>query len=83
MEANMMAIRNPAADAAALTVRSPLDSPERRPHQIGSKRMQDAYRVTLDALQRAGGPLAHGTERRAGKTAKLINLYTRLNFGAS
>jgi hypothetical protein len=82
MEAIMMAIRNPAADAAALTVRSPLDSHERRPQQIGSKRMQDTYRFTLHALQRAAGPLAHGDERRASKTAKLINLYTRLNFSA-
>jgi hypothetical protein len=82
MEANMMAIRNPGAEAAALTVKSPLDSHERRPHQFDAKRVKAAYYFTLDALQRTGGSLAHGDERRTGKTAKLINLYTRLNFGA-
>jgi hypothetical protein len=77
----MMAIRNPAAGTAELAVRSPLDSSERRPHPMSFKRI--AYRFTRDALQRAGSPLAHGDERRAGKTAKLMDLYTRLNFAAS
>jgi len=76
----MMAIRNPAAGTAELTVRSPLDSSERRPDQTSLKRF--AYRFSLDALQRAGSPLAHGDARRVGKTAKLMDLYTRLNFAA-
>ena len=76
----MMAIRNPAAGTAELTVRSPLDSSERRPHQLNVKRI--AHRFSLDALQRAGGSLANGDARRIGKTAKLMDLYTRLTFAA-
>ncbi len=70
----MLAIRQQAAPAAENMVRSPLDSRERRPHQIGLKRMKSAYRLSLDTLQ-------HAEERRGGKFAKLVDLYTRLGFG--
>jgi hypothetical protein len=74
MEANMMAIRDPAAEAAERTVRSPLDRDQHRVHQNGLQRIKAAYRSTQHAL--------HGDERRGGKTAKLLDLYARLKFGA-
>jgi hypothetical protein len=73
-EANMMTIRHPAAETADHSARSSLDASERRPHQTGLRRTKAAYHFPLYAL--------HGDERRAGKTAKLLDLYARLNLGA-
>jgi hypothetical protein len=36
--------------------------------------------LTLSPQLTYGEPLAHGDERRVGKTAKLIALHTRLTF---
>jgi hypothetical protein len=65
----MMTIRHPAAETADHSARSSLDASERR-----LRRTKAAYRFPLYAL--------HGDERRAGKTAKLLDLYARLNLGA-
>lgn len=73
-EANMMTIRHPAAETADHSARSSLDASERRPHQTGLRRTKAAYHFPLYPL--------HGDERRAGKTAKLLDLYARLNLGA-
>jgi hypothetical protein len=73
MEANMMTIRHPAVETAEHSARSSLDAYERRPHQIELRRTKAAYRFPLYPL--------HGDERRAGKTAKLLDLYARLNLG--
>ena len=72
MEANMMTIRHPAAEAAEHSARSSLDALERRPHQIGLRRSNAAQRFALYAL--------HGEERRGGKAAKLHDLYARLKL---
>jgi hypothetical protein len=73
MEANMMTIRHAAVETAELSARSSLDAYERRPHQIGLRRTKTPYRFPLYPL--------HGDERRASKTAKLLDLYARLNLG--
>ena len=70
----MLAIRQPAPPAAEPTVRSPFDTRERRPHQLGLKRMKAAYHLSLNTLH-------HADERRGGKFAKLIDLYARLGLG--
>jgi hypothetical protein len=74
MEANMMTIRHPAAETAEHSARSSLDAFERRPHQTALRRTKAPHRFPLYPL--------HGDERRAGKTAKLLDLYARLNLGA-
>jgi len=66
MEANMMTIRHPAAETAEHSARSSLDAFERRPHQTALRRTKAPHRFPLHPL--------HGDERRAGKTAKLLDL---------
>jgi hypothetical protein len=73
MEANMMTIRHPAVETAEPSARSSLDAFERRPHQTALRRIKAAHRFPPFAL--------HGDERRASKTAKLLDLYARLNLG--
>ena len=73
-EANMMTIRHLAAETADHSARSSLDAFERRPHQTALRRTKAPHRFPLYPL--------HGDERRAGKTAKLLDLYARLNLGA-
>jgi hypothetical protein len=65
MEANMMTIRHPAAETAEHSARSSLDAFERRPHQTALRRTKAPHRFPLYPL--------HGDERRAGKTAKLLD----------
>jgi hypothetical protein len=74
VEANMMTIRHPAVETAEHSARSSLDAFERRPHQTALRRTKAPHRFPLYPL--------HGDERRAGKTAKLLDLYARLNLGA-
>lgn len=59
-------------------VEQPLESPlhdvEPREHQLGWRRQSAGHRFAQHALR--------GDERRAGKTAKLIDLCARLRCGA-
>ena len=72
MEAKMKGIED-LHGTAAEPLRSPLEEHGPREPQTGVRRQSAGHRFSLHALR--------GDERRDGKTAKLVDLCTRLNFG--
>ena len=70
----MKAIEDLHGTAAQQPLRSLVEDRESREHQTGVRRQTISHRFSLHALR--------GDERRASKTAKLIDLCTRLKVGA-
>jgi hypothetical protein len=73
MEVKMKAIEDLHGTVAQQPLRSPFEDHEPRESQTTVRRHSVGHRFSLHAL--------HGDERRAGKTAKLIDLCARLHFG--
>jgi hypothetical protein len=74
MEANVKAIEDLQGTAPERALLSLFAAQESIAHQSNIRRQSASHRFSPHALR--------GDERRAGKTAKLIDLCARLNFGA-
>jgi hypothetical protein len=73
MEAKMKGIKDLHGTTTERPLQSLLEDHEPREPQTGVRRQSVGHRFSLHALR--------GDERRGGKTAKLVDLCTRLNFG--
>jgi hypothetical protein len=69
----MMTIRHPVVDTAEPSARSSREGYEHWSREMGLLRTKTPLRFPHSAL--------HGEARRGGKTAKLLDLHTRLNLG--